>query len=182
MKNIAVIVGSLRKESYNRKVALELQRLAPSDLKLNIVEIGNLPLYNPDLEENTPQEWLRFREHIKDADGVVFVSPEYNRTMPAAVKNALDVGSRPPAENVWKEKPGAIITASPGAIGGFGANHDIRQASVPVGIRIMSQPEMYLGGINKAFLEDGHTLSDEVAKLLHKFLESYRAWLQYFKS
>src|SRR5471032_2315647 len=118
---IAVLVGSLRKESINRKVALALAELAPATLKLNIVEIGDLPLYNEDLEvASPPAAYSSFRQHVRSSDAVLFVTPEYNRSVPAPLKNAIDVGSRPYGQSTWSGKPGAVVSVSPGVIGGFG--------------------------------------------------------------
>lgn len=176
-KQIAIIVGSLRKESFNRKIAHELMRLAPADLKLFIVEIGDLPFYNEDVEANAPQSWTDFRNKIKDSDGVIFVSPEYNRTLPGVLKNAIEVGSRPPKENAWKNKPGAVITVSPGAIGGFGANHHIRQAGVSVNIHMMPHPEAYIGNVKELLQEDGKTVIDKTAAFLTTFLAAFDKWV-----
>jgi chromate reductase, NAD(P)H dehydrogenase (quinone) len=114
VRDIAVIVGSLRKESINLKVAHALAALAPADLKLSVVDIAQLPIYNPDSDENPPAAWTTFRERIESADGVLFVTPEYNSSVPAALKNAIDVGSRPYGKSAWSGKPGAVVTASPG--------------------------------------------------------------------
>src|SRR5262249_5062791 len=146
---IAVLVGSLRKDSINRKVAKALIEVAPSSLNPEFVEIGALPLYNQDLEATPPAAWTEFRAQMKDADRLWFVTPEYNRGLPAAMKNAVDVGSRPYGQNVWTGLPGAVVSASPGAIGGFGANHHLRQSLMAVNIAVMSQPEVYLGAADK---------------------------------
>ena len=130
VRDVAVFVGSLRKDSINRKVANALVGLVPPSLKLSIVEIGQLPLYNQDADEQPPAAWTAFRGRLRAADAVLFVTPEHNRSVPAALKNALDVGSRPYGHSVWNGKPGAVISASPGAIGGFGANHHLRQSLV----------------------------------------------------
>src|SRR5437660_253420 len=135
--DVAVLVGSLRKDSINKKVANALVELAPAALKLSIIEIGHLPIYNPDGDENPPAAWTQFRERIGAADAVLFVTPEYNRSVPAVLKNALDVGSRPYGASVWDHKPGAIVSSSPGAIGGFGANHHLRQSLVFLNVPIM---------------------------------------------
>src|SRR5437588_9773205 len=149
-RNIAVLVGSLRKESFNRKMANALIALAPESLKPAIVEIGQLPLYNQDLDtENPPREWAAFRDRIRPVQGVLFVTPEYNRSVPGVLKNAIDVGSRPREANVWKGKPGAVISVSPGAISGFGANHHLRQMLVFLNVPAMQQPEAYIGGADK---------------------------------
>jgi chromate reductase len=131
MTRIAFIVGSLRQGSLSRKTAEALIRLIPEGMTGEIVEIGDLPLYNPDLDgDATPQAWTAFRDTMREVDGVVFVTPEYNRSVPASVKNVIDVGSRPYGQSVWAGKPAAIVSLSPGAIGGFGANHHLRQSLV----------------------------------------------------
>ena len=125
--NVCVLVGSLRRASFNRVLANALISLSPSSLKFDVVEIGQLPLYNEDIETAAPPApWTAFRQRVKPADAVLFVTPEYNRSVPAVLKNALDVGSRPYGSSVWDCKPGAIVSSSPGAIGAFGANHHLR--------------------------------------------------------
>ncbi|NMZ35875.1 NADPH-dependent FMN reductase [Pseudomonas proteolytica] len=174
---IAVLVGSLRKESINRKVALALAQLAPANLKLNIVEIGELALYNEDLDGATPPAaYTTFRQQVAAADGVLFVTPEYNRSVPAALKNAIDVGSRPYGQSAWSGKPGAVISVSPGAIGGFGANHHLRQSLVFLNVPCMQQPEAYLGGAGSAFDESG-TLSEKTKPFLQAFIDAYGQWV-----
>lgn len=179
-KKITVLVGSLREESFNKKIANEIIRLSPQSLEMKIVEIGNLPFYNEDLDENPPKEWTDFREIINNSDGVLFVSPEYNRTIPAVLKNAIDVASRPGGKSVWKGKPGAVVTSSPSAIGGFGSNHNIRQAVVFLDIPMMQQPEMYLGKIKESFEEDGKTVNARTEILLQNFIDSYEVWVNRF--
>lgn len=178
-KNIALIVGSLRKDSYNRKVAHELMRLAPDELDLNIVEIGDLPLYNEDLEAETPQAWSDFRHAMNESDGVIFISPEYNRSMSGALKNAIDVGSRPYGQSVWKGLPGAVMTVSQSAIGGFGANHNIRQSVVFLDVAMMPAPEVYIGQIQNLINEDGRLVED-TAQFLTTVLNTYRDWVHKF--
>jgi chromate reductase len=150
-RDVAVFIGSLRKDSINRKVANALVELAPPLLKLSVIEIGQLPLYNQDGDENPPAEWTAFRERVKTVDAVLFVTPEHNRSVPAAMKNALDIGSRPYGQSVWNGKPGAVVSASPGAIGGFGANQHLRQSLVFLNVPTMQQPEAYIGGADKLF-------------------------------
>lgn len=176
-RDIAVIVGSLRKDSINRKVAHALMELAPPGLKLSIVEIGQLPMYNQDGDDNPPPEWTAFRERIRAADGVLFVTPEHNRSVPAALKNALDVGSRPYGHSAWNGKPGAVVSASPGAIGGFGANHHLRQSLVFLNVPAMAQPEAYLGGADKFFDAGGKLVNDGTRKFLEGFIQAYGAWV-----
>jgi chromate reductase len=178
---IAVLVGSLRKESINRKVALALAQLAPANLKLNIVEIGELALYNEDLDGATPPAaYTTFRQQLAAADGVLFVTPEYNRSVPAALKNAIDVGSRPYGQSAWSGKPGAVISVSPGAIGGFGANHHLRQSLVFLNVPCMQQPEAYLGGAGSAFDESGK-LSEKTKPFLQAFIDAYGHWVEQHK-
>ena len=176
-RDVAVIVGSLRKGSINRKVANALIELAPAVLKLSIIEIGRLPIYNQDNDDNPPAEWSEFRARIGVADAVLFVTPEHNRSVPAALKNALDVGSRPYGKSVWSGKPGAVVSASPGAIGGFGANHHLRQSLVFLNVPAMAQPEAYIGGADKLFDADGKLVNDGTRTFLQKFIQSYEAWI-----
>lgn len=175
---IAVVVGSLRKDSINRKVALALIALAPSSLKLNIVEIGDLPLYNEDIDTATPPAaYTAFRQQISAADGVLFVSPEYNRSVPGVLKNAIDVGSRPYGKSAWAGKPGAVISASPGAVGGFGANHHLRQSMVFLNVPCMQQPEAYLSNAG-TFFDAAGTLSEQTKPFLQTFINAFAAWVE----
>jgi chromate reductase len=178
-KKIAVIVGSLRKESFNRKIANILISLAPKDLKLEIVEIGNLPLYNQDLhdEEKPATPCTEFREKIKSCDGVLFVTPEYNRSVPGVLKNAVDIGSRPYGKSVWAKKPGAVISASLSAIGGFGANNHLRQSFVFLDIPILQQPESYIGQVDKLLDESGKITNEGTKAFLQNFIDTYAAWV-----
>lgn len=174
---IAVIVGSLRKESFNLKTAKALISLAPESLSFEFINISDLPWYNEDLEENPPQEWIRFRKEVKTFDGLLFLTPEYNRSVPAALKNALDVGSRPIKDNVWNGKPGAIVSVSIGGIGGFGANHHLRQSLVFLNVPTMAQPEAYIGGAAKLFDEKGKLMNDSTQKFFTSFMESFEKWV-----
>lgn len=177
-KNIAVLVGSLRKASFSRKVALALCELAPADLHLAIVEIGELPFYNQDLEADPlPAPWVAFRDQVRAAAGVLFVTPEYNRSVPAVMKNALDVGSRPYGKSVWSGKPGGVVSVSPGAIGGFGANHHLRQSLVFLDVPAMQQPEAYIGGADKLFDDAGKLTNTSTRDFLKKYMERYGEWL-----
>jgi len=171
---IAIIVGSLREGSINRKVARSICALRNDNLNCSMVEIGDLPLYNQDLDGNPPEQWTRFRQQVGAADGVLFCSPEYNRGIPGVLKNAIDVGSRPYGQSVFDKKPAAIVTASPGSIGGFGANHQIRQAGVFLNMPMMQQPEAYLGHVtDDSFDAEGKLkegpLKDLIATLAHAF-------------
>lgn len=177
-RDVAVLVGSLREGSLNLATARALATLAPDPLKLDIVEIGQLPLYNQDLDEDPPSEWLQFRERIRSADAVLFVSPEYNRSVPAALKNAIDVGSRPYGGSAWDGKPGAVVTVSPGAIGGFGANHHLRQMMVFLNVPMMQQPEAYLGGAGEFFDDQGELKNERTRSYLAKFIAAYADWVE----
>lgn len=173
---VAVVVGSLRKESINRKVAKALAALAPASLALDIVEIGDLPLYNEDIDVAPPAAYTAFREQIRQSDAVLFVTPEYNRSVPGALKNAIDVGSRPYGNSAWSGKPGAVISVSPGAVGGFGANHHLRQSLVFLDVPCMQQPEAYIGGAGSLFDEQGR-LSEKSRPFLQSFIDGYAAWV-----
>jgi chromate reductase len=177
IRDVAVIVGSLRKGSINRQVANALAELAPAALKLNIIEIGHLPIYNQDGDDNPPTAWTAFRDGIKAADAVLFVTPEHNRSVPAALKNALDIGSRPYGKSAWSGKPGAVVSASPGVIGGFGANHHLRQSLVFLNVPAMPQPEAYIGGADKLFDAEGKLANDGTRKFLQGFMQAYASWI-----
>jgi chromate reductase len=177
ISNVAVIVGSLRKDSINRKVANALIEVAPAELKLSIVEIGQLPIYNQDGDDKPPAEWTAFRERIRAVDAVLFVTPEHNRSVPAVLKNVIDVGSRPYGKSAWSGKPGAVVSASPGAIGGFGANHHLRQSLVFLNIPAMPQPEAYISGADKLFDGSGKLINDGTRKFLQGFMQAYAAWI-----
>lgn len=179
MKKIGVIIGSLRKDSWNRKLAMALMKLAPASLNCEVVEIAQLPLYNqdPDDQGHPPKEWADYREKMKNFDGFLFVSPEYNRSIPAPLKNAIDVGSRPYGKSVWGGKPTAVISASPGAIGGFGANQHLRQTFVFLDMPCMQMPEAYISGVDKLFDESSNIKIDETKDFLRKFMESFAKWV-----
>lgn len=177
-RNVAVFVGSLRKDSFNRKIANALAQLAPPTLKLSNVEIGDLPHYNQDLDGDPPSKWVELRQRLNAADAVLFCTPEYNRSVPGVLKNALDVGSRPYGQSAWDGKPAAIISASPGAIGGFGANHHLRQSLVFLNVPAMQQPEAYLGSIDKAFDVAGNLVADRTRDFLQNFIAQFAAWIE----
>lgn len=177
VRDVAVLVGSLRKDSFTRKVANAMVELAPSSLKLEIIEIGQLALYNQDSDANPPAPWVEFRQRVKRADAVLFVTPEYNRSVPAPLKNAIDVGSRPYGQSVWNAKPGAIVSVSPGAIGAFGANHHLRQSLVFLNVPAMQQPEAYIGGADKLFDANGKLANDATRKFLESYTAAFAAWI-----
>jgi chromate reductase, NAD(P)H dehydrogenase (quinone) len=181
-KKVAVLVGSLRKAAFSRKMALTLMQVAPKGLDLEIVEIGQLPLYNEDEEHAAPESWQAFRNRLREADAFLFVTPEYNRSVPAALKNALDVGSRPYGQNVWDGKPGAVVSVSPGAMGGFGANHHLRQSLVFLNVPTLQQPEAYISGAAKLFDEAGTMTNESTRKFLEGFMQAFAAWFDRFAS
>ena len=175
---IAIVVGSLRDGSLNRKVARSLCALHDR-LDCEMVEIGDLPLYNPDLDTaDRPEAWTRFRAAIKGADGVLFVTPEYNRSMPGALKNAIDVGSRPYGHSAWAGKPAAVMSLSPGALGGFGANHHLRQSLVFLDMPVLQQPEAYVGGAFTLFDEAGGFVSESTEGFFKSFIDAFANWIE----
>lgn len=180
MKKIGVIVGSLRKDSWSRKLAKALIQLAPPELDMEIIDISRLPLYNqdPDDEGHPHKEWTTFREQMQSVDGVLFVTPEYNRSIPAPLKNAIDVGSRPYGKSIWSGKPGAVISSSPGSIGGFGANQHLRQTFVFLDIPCMQQPEAYVADISNLFDEQSNIVKDGTREFLKKFMRSFGDWVK----
>jgi chromate reductase len=178
-RKVAVVVGSLRKGSFNRKMALALERLAPAGLKLDIIEIRDLALYDEDLEkEGPPQPWLDFRQAIRERDAVIFVTPEYNRSVPGGLKNAIDVGSRPYGQSVWSRKPCAVVSVSPGAIGGFGANHHLRQSLVFLDMPVLQQPEAYIGGAARLFADDGSIADEKTRDFMKGLLAAFAAMIE----
>ena len=177
---IAILVGSLREGSINRKIARSMCAIRGDNLDCGMIEIGDLPLYNQDydLQRPQPEPYVRFREQIAAADGVLFCTPEYNRGVPGVLKNAIDVGSRPYGQSVWDKKPAAIISASPGAIGGFGANHQLRQACVFLNMPVMQQPEAYLGHVtDDSFDQDGCLKEGPLKELITGLAHAFANWV-----
>lgn len=176
---IGILVGSLRKESFSRKIAKALAAISPDFFEMEEIEIGELCIYNQDLDDegNPPSSWSAFRESVKKYDAILFVTPEYNRSFPALLKNAIDIGSRPYSKNVWDRKPGAVISVSPGGLGGFGANHHLRQVLVVLNIAVMPLPETYIGNVATILDEDGRLTNEKTQQLLHKFMDAFAAWI-----
>ena len=179
-RKIGVFVGSLRKDSFSKKLAAALQELAPDSFELLEVAIGDLPFYNQDLDDAStpPASWTALREQVKGLDAVLFVTPEYNRSVPAALKNALDIASRPYVSNTWSRKPGAVISISQGGIGGFGANHHLRQSLACLNVPTLQQPEAYIGNIASLFNDEGVLANEDTREFLRKFLRSFAAWIE----
>jgi chromate reductase len=176
-RNVVVLVGSLRKQSFNRKIANEIIALAPASLNLEIVEIGQLSFFNQDLEAKPPADWVEFRARVAKADAALFVTPEYNRSVPAVLKNALDVGSRPYGKSAWDGKPAAVASVSIGAIGGFGANHHLRQSLTYVNMPTLQQPEVYISNASGLF-DEAVKLNDGTRDLLKNFVTIFAAWIE----
>jgi chromate reductase len=176
--NVAVLVGSLRKDAYSRKIAHALMELAPVTLDCRIAEIADLPLYTEDLDPTPPASWTRFRAEIQRADAILIVTPEYNRSVPGGLKNAIDVGSRPPYRSVWDGLPTAVVSVSPYKLGGFGANHHIRQSLVFLNMPVMQQPEAYLPEVAGMIDERGILISPESREFLVKVISSFAIWAQ----
>jgi chromate reductase len=175
---IAIIVGSLREGSINRKIARSMCAIRDDDLDCSMVEIGDLPLFNQDLEAQPPEQWVRFKEQVAATDGILFCTPEYNRGVPGVLKNAIDVGSRPYGRSVWDRKPAAIVSASPGAIGGALANHQLRQACVFLNMPVMQQPEAYLGNVtDDSFGADGLLVDGPLKQVVTKLAHAFAEWV-----
>ena len=175
---IAIVVGSLRHDSINKKIARSLCAMAHERLDCDIVPIGDLALYNQEYDAESPGPYSRFREEITAADGVLFVTPEYNRGVPGVLKNAIDVGSRPYGQSVWNQKPAAIVSASPGSIGGFGANHQLRQAAVFLNMPVMQHPEAYLGHVNDdSFDGDGCLKDGPLKDVVMSLAKAFGDWV-----
>ncbi len=176
-KSIGLFVGSLRKGSYSKKLANAITALAPDGFDFTIIPIGDLPLYNQDYDDDNqvPAAYTAFRNALDQVQGVIFITPEYNRSVPAVLKNALDVGSRPYGKNKWNAKPGLVISCSMGGLSGFGANHHLRQSLVFLNVPVLQQPEIYLANIKECFDESGK-LNEGVHGLLKKAVDAYIQW------
>lgn len=175
---VAVLIGSLRKDSFTRKIAEALKPLAPAGMSFEFVEIGNLPHYNQDDDANPAKPVAEFRAKIKAADAVLFATPEYNRSVPGVLKNAIDQGSRPYGHSVWSGKPAAVLSTSMGALGGFGANHHLRQSLAFLNMPTLNQPEAYIGNSGSVVNEKGEVAAESTAALLKSFLEAFTALIK----
>jgi chromate reductase len=179
-KMVTLLVGSLRKESFSRKLANSLITLSTDKIDLKILEISNLSLYNQDFDFDPSALMKEFRSCLKKSDGFIFITPEYNRSVPGVLKNAIDIGSRPYGENAFDAKPSAVISLSIGAMGGFGANHHLRQSLVFLNSPTMPQPEVYIGHADKIFDLSGKLTDESTRKYLLTFLSEYYIWIQKF--
>ena len=177
---IAVFVGSLRKDSFNKKIAENIIRLAPNNLEMKIVEIGQLPHYNEDLDtHNRVPAWTAFRNKVKTYDGVFLFTPEYNRSISGVLKNALDVGSRPYGKSIWDGKPAAVGSVSMSPLAASIANHTLRQSLVFLNMPVMQQPEIYIGSAQNLFDEEG-VIDDSTETFLKQVVTDYANWVQKF--
>jgi chromate reductase len=178
-KVIGLLVGSLRKDSFSKKIAHTLVPMAPAGFEFRLVSLDGLPVYNQDFDDHNevPEIYTTFRSDVKALDGVVFITPEYNRSVPGVLKNALDVGSRPYGQSVWNGKPGAVISNSPGVISGFGANHHLRQSLVFLNVPTMQQPEVYLAKVNELFDENGE-MQAGTKQFLQGAIDAYIVWFK----
>lgn len=175
---IAVIVGSLRKESLSLKMARFVQSLPCDRIALQLVSIGDLTIYNEDLETDCPPlSWQHFRQDILEKDAILFITPEYNRSIPAVLKNAIDIGSSPHGQNVFANKPAAIISLSPGKMGAFGANHHLRQCLVFLNMPTMQQPEAYIGDSEDLFDSEGSIQIERTRDYIARFIDAFSDWI-----
>lgn len=179
-KKIGILLGSLRKDSVSSKLAKHMISIAPEQLEMSVIEIGDLPLYNQDYDNEgaTPASYVAFREKIAQLDGLLIITPEHNRSYPAAIKNALDVGSRPHGSNVWSGKRGGIMTFSPGGIGGFGANNHLRQVTNFLNIFMLQQPEAYIGNIMSYMDGEGRIVNDITKSILQNYMDAFTKWVE----
>lgn len=175
--NVVVIVGSLRKESFSLKIANALTKLAPDTLKLNVVTLHDISFFNQDLEATPPADWLKFRETLQKSDGVLFVTPEYNRSIPGVLKNAIDIGSRPPGKSSFLGKPIGIIGSAPGQLGGVSAVKHLQNILPGISGPILGQPEIYLNGISDGFDDKGQLIKESLQKVLQQYIDAFAVFV-----
>ena len=174
---VAVIVGSLRKESFTLKIANALVKLAPDTIKLSVVTWDGISFFNQDLEANPPADWLAFREKLQKSEGVLFVTPEYNRSIPGVLKNAIDVASRPYGKSSFLGKPIGIVSNSPGVLGGVNAAMNLKQLLPGISGPIMGQPEIYLVGVGDAFDGEGNCIKEPLQKVMQQYIDAFAAFV-----
>ncbi|OYX45708.1 MAG: hypothetical protein B7Y90_18550 [Alphaproteobacteria bacterium 32-64-14] len=177
-RKIAVLVGSLRKDSFSRKIAKNIEALAPAGFTFEEVDISKVGFYNQDLDGAPPAEWVDLRAKVKSADAVLFVTPEYNRSVPGVLKNAIDILSRPYGQSAFNEKPAAVVSNSPGNIGGFGAHHHLRQTLAFLNMPTLAQPEMYLNGVGSWFDDAGNVKDEKTREFLAGFAKTFTQWIE----
>jgi chromate reductase len=174
---VVVIVGSLRKESFTLKIANALAKLAPATLKLEVVTPHGISFFNQDLEATPPADWLAFRDKLQNSNGVLFVTPEYNRSIPGVLKNMIDVGSRPYGKSSFLGKPTGIVSNSPGPLGGVSAAKHLQQILPGIAGSIMGQPEIYLNGVGDAFDDKGQLVKEALQKVLQQYIDAFAAFV-----
>jgi NAD(P)H-dependent FMN reductase len=178
MSKVAILIGSLRRGSFSRSIANAALALAPEGIEARIVEIGDLPMYNEDIEADPPEVWRNFRAAVAGMDGILFVTPEYNRSIPGCLKNAIDVGSRPPNQSVWKGKRAGVISVTPYKLGAFGANHALRQTLVFLDMPAMQQPEAYISNVQDLLDDAGGLANEDTRRFLTKFMQAFARWVE----
>ncbi len=181
MKKLGILVGSLREESYSKKVAEVISKRLENEYEVNFISIGDVPFYNEDLESEgkIPEEWKSLRKEVAESEAFLFVTPEYNRTIPAVLKNALDVASRPYGSSGWDGKPGGVVSVSTGNIGGFGSNHHLRQAMTFLNVYMMQQPEAYISNMPECVDENG-VITERTKNYLEKIADALSDWYKRF--
>ncbi|WP_099205047.1 NADPH-dependent FMN reductase [Scatolibacter rhodanostii] len=179
-KKIGIVVGSLRKGAFSQSVANYVASILPSDYEAKFVDLNGVDLFNQDLEGNPPASWTRLREDLKSVDAYLFFTPEHNRSIPAVLKNALDVGSRPYGESVWGGKPAGVVSVSPGGLAGFGANHHLRQVLSFLDIHPLQQPEAYIGSVHTLLNENGEVVNEDTQKHLQAYVAAFEKWVEKF--
>ncbi|MGG7143173.1 NADPH-dependent FMN reductase [Clostridium nigeriense] len=179
-KTIGIIVGSLRKESFNRSIANYVASVIPTEYEVKFVDIKDVDMFNQDLEDNPPASWTRLREDVKSVDAYLFFTPEYNRSVPAVLKNVLDVASRPYGQNVWAKKPAGIVSVSMGGISAFGANHHLRQSLTFLDVYTLQQPEAYIGNVMELLDEKGALVNENTKNFLKSYVDAFVAWVEKF--
>src|SRR3984957_8104516 len=176
--NVVVLPGSLRKESFSLKIANALAKLAPDTVKLNVVTLHDISFFNQDLEAAPPADWVAFREKLQKSEGVLFVTPEYNRSIPGVLKNAIDVGSRPYGKSSFLGKPTGIISNSPGPLGGVSAAKHLQNILPGISGPILGQPEIHLNGVGDAFDDKGHLVKESMQKVLQQYIDTFAAFVE----
>ncbi len=179
-KIIGLIAGSLRKESFSKKIAKGLLEMTPEGFDFKLISLDGLPVYNQDFDDNNnvPEAYVKFRDEIRPLDGIIFITPEYNRSVPGVLKNAIDIGSRPSGKSIWNNKPAAVFSNAPGNLSAFGANHHLRQSLVFLNMPVMQQPEVYIAHVKELFDEDGNLKDGPVKAFLDKAVNAYAEWFK----
>jgi len=179
-KSIGFIIGSLRKASWSKKIGNAVLSMAPQGFIFKIIPLDELPIYNQDFDDHgpVPEAYVKFRNEVSTLDGVIFITPEYNRSVPAVLKNALDVASRPYGKSVWNGKPAAVFSNSPGSISGFGANHHLRQSLVFLNMPTMQQPEVYIAKVHELFEDNGNIKEGGTKEFIQQAVDAYIKWFK----